>query len=178
MPDGYALHDGDFGSDSEAEVDPEREALLGARQLFWREFLHILKLDDPEQQMPKPARQGYIVFTLPAPGGSSWLTVYRDIRRDEVGVFLSSSRGSAGEFAMRAIADEWSTIKDQLGESAKLVEKDGRPRIIASLTAGSLENPEVRKRAFAWLAERVNTFINVMRPRVRSAVADYQLGNV
>ena len=26
-----------------------------------------------------------------------------------------------------------------------------------------------RKRALSWLAERVNTFVNVMRPRVRSA---------
>ena len=26
----------------------------------------------------------------------------------------------------------------------------------------------------SWLAERVNTFVNVMRPRVRSAAVDYQ----
>jgi hypothetical protein len=28
--------------------------------------------------------------------------------------------------------------------------------------------------AFSWLAERVNTFVNVLRPRMRSAAADYQ----
>ena len=59
---------------------------------------------------------------------------------------------------------------------AKLIEKNKRPRIIDGRTFGPLEQPEARKEAFAWLAERVNTFVNVLRPRVRSAVADYQPG--
>ena len=46
--------------------------------------------------------------------------------------------------------------------------------IIGSLQVGSLEQPEVRKKAFSWLAERVNNFVNVLRPRMRSAAADYQ----
>ena len=46
--------------------------------------------------------------------------------------------------------------------------------IIDSLQIESLEQPEERKKAFSWLAERVNTFVNVLRPRVRSAAADYQ----
>ena len=46
--------------------------------------------------------------------------------------------------------------------------------IIDSLQIESLEQPEERKKAFSWLAERVNTFVNVLRPRMRSAAADYQ----
>ena len=75
---------------------------------------------------------------------------------------------------MNAVADEWGVVKSELGGNAKLVEQDGRTHIIDSLVVGPLEQPEVRKAAFAWLTERVNTFVNVMRPRVRSAVADYQ----
>ncbi len=79
---------------------------------------------------------------------------------------------------MRAIADEWDTVKAELGGSARLIEKeDGRPRMVDSLDTGPLGQPEVRKLAFAWLTERVNMFVNVMRPRVRSASADYQLRN-
>ena len=66
-------------------------------------------------------------------------------------------------------------IKEQLGGSARLTEEKGRPRMIDSLVVGPLDQTEVRKKGFAWLAERVNTFVNVMRPRVRSAVADYRL---
>jgi hypothetical protein len=52
--------------------------------------------------------------------------------------------------------------------------KDGLPFIADKLRPGNLEDPPVRARAFEWLAERTNTFINVLRPRVRSAAADYQ----
>lgn len=173
IPEGHELRETETSA-IEPECDPEGSALSEERQRFWAEFLATLKLDDPEQPIPKPARQGYLTFMLPAPNGSSWLTVYRDLHRDEVGVFLSSSRNTAGDHAMQAIAAEWEAIKAQLDGTAQLVKnKEGRLRIVDSLTAKPLEQAEVRKTAFAWLRERVNTFVNVMRPRVRSAVADY-----
>ena len=173
-PEGYSLVD---VQDMQASVDsdPDRSALSNEQQGFWKEFLAQLKLDDPEQPIPKPARQGYLAFTLPAPGGSSWLTVYRDLHRNEVGVFLSSSRNSAGEYAMESICNDWVSLKDQLGGTAKLTEnREKRPRLVDSFTVASLSIADSRRQAFEWLAERVNTFVDVMRPRVRSAVADYQ----
>lgn len=171
VPDGHAVEEVEDASDAiTSSTNPHGER----QQQFWREFLSNLKIDDPEQPVPSPARLGYLSFMLPAPSGSSWLTVYRDQRANEVGVFLSSSRNSAGEYAMQVIADEWSQIKDELNGTAQLVQSDGRPRIIDSLKPGSLDDAEVRRRAFEWLGDRVNTFINVLRPRVRSAVADFQ----
>ena len=80
---------------------------------------------------------------------------------------------------MQAIVDEWKAgdaVKDELGGTARLYQVAGgsRDSIIDSLLIRSLEQPEVRKRAFSWLAERVNTFVRVLRPRMRSAAADYQ----
>jgi hypothetical protein len=46
--------------------------------------------------------------------------------------------------------------------------------IADTLMVGSLDQADERKRAISWLAERVNTFVNVLRPRIRSAAADYQ----
>ncbi|RUU14984.1 hypothetical protein EOD10_13185 [Mesorhizobium sp. M7A.T.Ca.TU.009.01.3.2] len=170
MPDGYVVQE----SNGDQESDPERGATQDIQQIFWAEFLAGFRLDDPEQVIPKPARLGYLSFMLPAPSGSCWLTVYRDARRNEVGVFLSSSRNSAGEYAMRVVVDEWEEIQSQLGGTARIVDRDGRPTVIDSRLVGGLDQSEVRKTAFAWLSERVNTFVNVIRPRVRSAVADYQ----
>ncbi|HMD64017.1 MAG TPA: hypothetical protein VKF83_08605 [Stellaceae bacterium] len=67
-------------------------------------------------------------------------------------------------------------VKDKLGGTAKLSKttRGTLDTIIDSLEVGSLEQPEVREKAFSWLAERVNTFVNVLRPRMRSAAADYQ----
>lgn len=169
VPDGYVLEEAEEPPRS-TEIDPER----AEAQRFWKEFLADLKLDDPEQPIPAPARQGQLSFMLPAQGGSSWLTVYRSMRRGEVGVTLSSSRNSAGDYARQGIVDEWDAVKEQLGGTAKVIEENGRSLIRDSRIFGDLDQPEVRVKAFAWLAERVNAFVNVMRPRVRSASVDFQ----
>jgi hypothetical protein len=137
------------------------------------EFLDHLKLDDPEQPRPKAARMGYISLSLPA--RTCWLTVYRDLHAGKVGGFLSSWRNTRGAYAMQAIVGDWDAVEDELGGSAILSKvRDGRPTVVDSMPVGSVNQAEVRARAFAWLAERVNAFVNVIRPRVRSAAADYQ----
>src|SRR5438270_5314743 len=71
VPDGYAVDEVEEPT-GVAEIDPERTALGDQSQRFWTEFLdNYLKLDDPEQPKPRPARLGYISFPLPgAPVGS------------------------------------------------------------------------------------------------------------
>ena len=178
VPDGYSVDEAEDPT-SVAEIDPGRTALGDQSQRFWTEFLdNYLKLDDPEQPKPKPARLGYISFSLPA--RTSWLTVYRAFRPDDrVGVFLSSWRNTPGAYAMQVIVDEWKAggaIKQQLGPNVRPYKTAGGAldSIIDRLQVESLEQQEVRKKAFSWLAERVNTFVNVLRPRMRSLAADYQ----
>ena len=177
VPDGYAL-DEVADPTRVAGIDPERTELAEQSKQFWTEFVdHYLKLDDPEQPKPRPARLGYISLSLPA--RTSWLTVYRVLHPGEVGIFLSCWRNTPGAYAMQAIVDEWKAggaVKDELDATARLYKVAGGSldSIINSLQVGSLEQPEVRKRAFSWLAERVNTFVRVLRPRMRSAAADYQ----
>jgi hypothetical protein len=74
---------------------------------------------------------------------------------------------------MQSIASDWPDIKAELNGTAELTEAEGRPRIGDYLQVQSLDDPAERARAFTWLADRVNTFVNVIRPRVRSAVSDY-----
>lgn len=109
VPEGLALEDG-HDNDGDESIDKDRLALTDEQQKFWKAFLNVLKLDDPEQPIPKPARQNYLGFMLPAPSGSSWLTVYRHLRQNEVGVFLSSHPNTAGERAMFVIADDWDNV--------------------------------------------------------------------
>ena len=172
VPEGFDLQE-EGAVTAEKEVDPDRTALQDAQQAFWAAFLASFNIRDPEQSVPKPARMGYIAFSLPAPGGSAWLTVYRDRAKSEVGVFLSASRNSAGEFAMQSAAEAWDEVGPQLGGTAKLTEKGGRPRIIDAQVFANLDTPDARQQAFEWLGDRVNTFIDVLRPRVRSAATDY-----
>lgn len=175
-PAGYRVQDSASAGIAEADsdADPDRTALAVSQQAFWQEFLDGLRLDDPEQPMPRAPRQGYVAFSMPAKN-SSWLTVYRDLHRNEVGLFLSAHRNTAGDYAMRVIADDWQAVSEALGGTVRKSEnKYGQPRMADAFRPGPLDQPEVRKLAFDWLAERVNTFVSVLRPRVRSAAADYE----
>lgn len=172
VPDGHAVED--EPSSEEQEVDPDRQALGDAQQAFWKEFLDGLRLDDPEQPLPRPPRQGYLSVSMPAPNGSSWLTVYRDMRKNEVGVFLSATRNSAGEYVSNRLVEEFAMVAPQLGGTARITQDPyGRPRIGESANFGPLVDPDNKRRALEWLRGRVNAFVTVLRPLVRSAMADF-----
>jgi hypothetical protein len=166
VPEGYWVDPRVQGGE-ESPDDPRADEL----ERFWSDFLKVLKLDDPEQPKAKPTRLANIRFSLPAP--TSWLSVYR-MQSGRVGLFLSSTRNTPGRYAMKAIADDFDAIKDQLGGGVRLAKVDGDDSIDDGIQAGSLDQPEERQRVFSWLAERVNTFVRVLRPRMRSAAADYQ----
>lgn len=173
VPEGHRVDDVEEAVEQVGDdFDPEREAMGSERLQFWSDFLQHLKLDDPEQPFPKASRGGHVSVMLPAPNGSSWLTVYREKSKNTLGVFLSASRNSVGERAMRAIVDAWDDIRSELGETATIIDRSGRGTISDSRAFSALNAPVGREAAFSWLAERVNTFVNVVRPRVRSVVMD------
>ena len=72
---------------------------------------------------------------------------------------------------MQAIADDFDAVKDELGGTVTL---DQGLYVTDWIEARPLEPQDDRQRAISWLAERVNAFVRVLRPRMRSAAADYQ----
>jgi hypothetical protein len=135
-----------LGTREESDADQGTAAEM---QRFWAEFLHNLKLDDPEQPIPRPARLGYLAVMLPTP--SSWLTVYRNMKRGEVGVYLSCHDDTAGDSARQAVVDDWDAVKRELRGTAAVIHEDGRSLVRDSQIFGVLDQPEVRAKAFAWL---------------------------
>lgn len=165
----------DEGEDTETTgPDPETVALGDERQQFWGDFLARLKLDDPEQPIPRAPRLGHITFTMPAADASAWLTVYRVVAKGEVGLFLSYYKNSPAEKAVRAVVAQWDdSLKDQLGGSAAVhTGRDGKLSILEKKTFGDLSKDSTRSAALDWLATRTNDFINVFRPAIRAAAAD------
>jgi hypothetical protein len=180
LPDNYVLIDVDdqieeagAGSNRDKGTDSNNDQNDAER--FWRELLSRLRLDDPDQPIPKAARKRNLWFSLPkGPDSSAWLTVYMS-GESEVGIFLTSSPDGAGLFAVQAAAGAWQDIKGQLGGTAYLTEKNGRPRIADVASFGPLADLAARERAIGWLRDRINTFVNVLRPRIRLAMDDYKI---
>jgi hypothetical protein len=169
VPDGMSVSD----DEATAERDEGVDELTAERISFWTEFIDGLKFDDPDQPPPKASKQGYITLSMPAPGGNCWITVFRNFKDNKVGLFLSYTRNTPGERIVRRIVEDWNDICTQLGGTAKLYE-DSLDRILIrdDMVVDQLSSPAGRARAFAWLRTRANDFINVLRPRVKSAAAE------
>ncbi len=172
LPTGIALRDS-TDEPTETESDPGWKDLLDTREQFWREFLDGLTLNDPEQPIPKPARTGYVRFYLPSPAGSAWITVYRNLLQEKVGVLLSCHSSGVGETVRQAVIDDWEAVRTAIGGAVRLDKEGGRQTVIDTLNCGPTDGTPAREEALAWLRERVNAFINALRPRVRSAAASY-----
>lgn len=168
VPDGYRLVEGN----GEGEETLEDDDPVG-RVAFWRDFVAGLILDDPEQPMPKAGRQGYITTGMPVPGGNAWLVIYRSEPTWEVGVYLSFARESIGARVNDILLEDSEDILSDLGGTAKIQpDRMGRRLISDALRTGSWAIPSERMRAFAWLRARTNDFVNVLRPKVKSIMAD------
>lgn len=168
--------------DHDQSTDAVHEPEDSERKQFWSEFLKGLTLDDPDQRKANATNQGAIFFPLPAPGGSAWLTVYRNIARAEVGLFLSYTRNSDGQQIVRRILDDWDEVSEELGGSVHQFVDTGQKSIGAPRTliqdkfnVTSLATSDGKSRAFDWLRIRTNDFVNVLRPRIRAAAADLDL---
>ena len=175
VPDGHELK-AERSIDEEI-TDPRTQALGDERQTFWARFLDRLALDDPEQPVPRAPRQGFIAFTLPAPGGSSWITAYREMATGKVGLFLSFTQGSIGQRAAERISEQaGQDILRELGGKAFARDKNGTQTFAEKQYFGDLSDGAVQEVAFAWLTNRTNAFVNVLRPAVRSAILDIKDG--
>lgn len=170
VPEGFQVASPEENEPGGAELDEATED----RRSFWREFLGELKLDDPEQPIPQVSPKGYVVFKMPAPSGSSWMTTFRNVKDGRVGLFLSYYRNSVGERASDMVLNDWDTLRIELGPRATIRDDNGHRFLEESIYIGPFEQAGNRERAISWLRERTNAFVNALRPRIRAAVADLQ----
>lgn len=171
VPEGFALQAPEDDAADEDDNDPTSPFN------FWSAFVAGLKLDDPEQAPPKATARRSIYMPLPVPGSASlWFTIYRIASGPRVGIYLSYVRDSLGSRVVERLLDDWGELRDQLGGSVSIDDTDqyGRKLILDCTTTGNWAIPEEREKAFIWLQERVNRFVNVLRPRIKAAVADIE----
>ena len=172
-PEGQAVLD---DAAAEAAADEDRDPL--SRVSFWSDFVRGLKLDDPEQTMPRAGRQGYVTLSLPVAGGHCWLVSYRSEPNWEVGVYLSFTRESPGATIVSRLIEDWEAIAEELGGGAHVeVDRNGRSLISDSHRTGPWTVPAEREQALQWLRDRTNDFVNVLRPRIKSIAADLAGGS-
>ena len=172
LPEGHTLIESDeAASDSKGWVDPYVED----RRHFLEELLDGFILSDPEQPCPRPTPKAYLFLYMPAPASSCWISV--SVRPEEVGLSLVGNKGSLGDKAVTCIAERWAEVQPLLGGDPELKKWQNDPArhwIAESISVRPFTDPEGRRLAIHWLRERINTWVSVLRPRIRTAVADLE----
>jgi len=171
VPDGFTVQTVEQQADREEPYDP----LEKLRRDFFEELLDGLALADPEQPRPKLTPRGYLFVYMPAPQSSCWISV--SVREEEVGIYLSSNRGSLGDRAVQTLVQEWQDIAPLLGGKAEVRawhNDKNRFWIAEFVGLKPLTSERDRKRAIEWLRQRINTWVSVLRPRIRSIIADLE----
>ena len=178
MPEGYVLESDVTASgpplsdDGEPRRSPSPLPIYEERLQFWTDVLADLELDDPDQPIPSPSRTGHVVFKLGAPGGTSWITAYWNRQENWVGVFLSGNGNSVGQRAAQMLEPAQQDLQRELGSSATVTFGEDWPAINDRFTVNSLADLTDRASAIVWLRERINVFVNALRPRIREALGN------
>jgi hypothetical protein len=141
---------------------------------FWTAFLAQLRLDDADQPIPSPAKQGHLRFPLPGFGSNLWITVYRTVSRNELGVFVSAKKGTVGERILaRWVEDRvWS---DEIPDAVDMARTGSETSIIVSKKRFDCDlrsDTPSRGEALGWATQVLNDFVNVFRPLAEAAARD------
>jgi len=98
--------------------------------------------------------------------------VWRDITKGRVGLTLSYSTGYVGEDAVRTLMADFEDVQKQLAGDAQVANIGGKDKVYEEKVVGDLHDSQIRADAFEWLRARLDTWVNVLRPRIRAIVMD------
>ena len=125
---------------------------------WWRPLLSM-KFDDPEQEPPKWVATNNVVLNTPFPGIQ--IKAWASVGSNNMGVFVSGTRAGNVEAVSDFIERDDHFLRDQLPANTRIDSRESWPILLTdSETSDDLDRR-------AWLKKNLNTFVNVLRPRLR-----------
>jgi len=153
------------------ELIEDRKFYLG----FWTALLDKIDLDDPSQPRPTTIpKSPNIAFPMPPSGNQAWLTVFLSGSTNEVGVFLTFTRGELANHFYQALLEEQDAIGDEIGIPLDW-QSDGKKHTITSRSnCTDIRSDANREELLGNFADTVNRFVNTFRPRLQSLSEEYE----
>ena len=137
---------------------------------FWHEFRDKLRLDDVSQPPPEPRAGSYVWLVMPRDSGA-WLNASLRLSSNEAAVWLILTKGALADRLYARLYEDREAIEAELGIPVEWEsEAGGKYRIATKKRFPDLKAPEHREEIRCWLADRVNRFVNVFRPRLERLV--------
>ncbi len=170
LSDGLVLREAEQPGEirGEEELSESEKFYLG----FWREFTQSLTLDDPSQRIPSTTKIQNLYFSLPPSGSATWLNVFVSRSRQSVGVSLAFAKGAFADIAYAALEADRDDIDKLLGAGVEWKSDGERHRIRIERSFADVWSETERPAIYGFLAEWVNRFVTVLRPRLERIVAE------
>lgn len=141
---------------------------------FWSDLIKNLSLDDPSQPVPsKPAKSSTLWLIMPPSGAQSWITIFFAGSKNEVGVFLTFTKGDWGNHAYQVLLGEMEAINKEIGIDLEWESDGSKHRIANRLKITEQRSPENRTKLIDYFSETANRFVNEFRPRLQRITSDY-----
>jgi hypothetical protein len=156
------------GTGDEPETDGGKvgSANKGHLRAWWQPVLDQMKLDDPEQEPPFWLVTNNVVLNTPFPGIQIKALAIRD--SSDIGVFVSGPRKANVMMIQKYLKRERTTLLNELPKGTEI--KTGHKWPI-QIYKSDIESDDAKR---IWIMKTMNTFANVLRPRLRKWYADAQ----
>jgi hypothetical protein len=161
--------------DAVAQEDGPSPELMATRkkfEAFWTGFLERLDLDDKSQPVRKAVTHQNQYFDMPK-GSAGWVSAYVAPASNRAGVYLTFSKGPVGDRIFAGLQEDQEEINRELGIPVEWT-SDGTKHWISA--SGSYSGSFLEERAeelYEFMADRVNRFVSVFRPRLEK-IAEQQ----
>ena len=144
---------------------PEWEREKSFYSDFWIELITELKFDDPGQPLPNAAN-GQNLYVYPGKTRKAWISAYFMKSQKRIGVYFRCQNDPEGHRIFNMLSEDKDRIKEELGSDAigNWEENFGPGVRLSCDDVFDIKNRPIIKSFFA---EWLNTFVNVIRPRMR-----------
>jgi len=156
----------DDSVESAAEVGEDPSA---ADRAWWEPLTHMT-FDDPEQEPPAFRPRNHVRAQMPYPG--LWITAYRSISTGVCGVFLAGFRTTRASVLEWLNADR-DAILEQLPDGI-YPGSSSPPKEPGFYIEHPLNQFDSDDACRQWLADTLNQFVNVFRPRLKALAREQQ----
>jgi hypothetical protein len=154
----------------DVDADTEMSASNGEKgrskdhlRAWWQPVLKM-KFDDPEQEAPYWVGSNNAVLNTPFPGIQ--IKALAIVNSSQIGVFLSGSRAANVMMIQKYLKQDRRSLLEELPKGTEIRIGDSWPIVTMKF---EIESDNEKR---AWIMKTMNTFANVLRPRLRKWYQD------
>jgi hypothetical protein len=179
IPDGLVLTSSSSNSEEisiSKEYSPEWLQERTFYFNFWKELIGEFSFDDPGQPLPNPG-YGQNLYVYPGKTRKAWISAYFMKSQKRVGVYFNCQNDSEGQRIYDVLSLDKDRIKEELGEEV-IYRWDEGNSVSLWLYCEDVFEPKNRHIIKDFFKEWLNSFINVIRPRIKEIEKDKSLSDI